>query len=134
MNRHYHLGIDVARQRDDVVIKNVAAGDQFDKIELDEGTFRRRGSVEMSTQLLSVGMNAGFGLSVRLAMASHFLNGRDGILVLDDPFVDIDPARQKAAAELIKSFALEKQVIVLTCHPLQAGLFGVVPIEFGQLN
>ena len=109
-------------------------GDRFDKIELAEGSFRRRGSVTMSTELLSVGMNAGFGLVVRLAMASHFLSGQDGLLVLDDPFVDIDPVRQKAAAELIGAFALDKQVLVLTCHPSQAALFGVAPIEFGRLN
>ena len=109
-------------------------GDRFDQIELAEGTFRRRGSVTMSTELLSVGMNAGFGLVVRLAMASHFLSGQDGLLVLDDPFVDIDPVRQKAAAELIGAFALDKQVFVLTCHPSQAALFGVAPIELGRLT
>lgn len=109
-------------------------GDRFDQIELAEGTFRRRGSVAMSTELLSVGMNAGFGLVVRLAMASHFLSGQDGLLVLDDPFVDIDPVRQKAAAELISAFALDKQVFVLTCHPSQAALFGVAPIELGRLT
>lgn len=109
-------------------------GDRFDQIKLAEGTFRRRGSVTMPADLLSVGMNAGFGLVVRLAMASHFLSGQDGLLVLDDPFVDIDPVRQKAAAELISAFAQDKQVLVLTCHPSQAALFGVSPIELGRLN
>lgn len=109
-------------------------GDRFDQINLEEGTFRRCDSVTMPTHLLSVGMNAGFGLAVRLAMASHFLSGQDGLLVLDDPFVDVDPERQKAAADLISSFARDKQVLVLTCHPSQAALFGVVPIELGRLN
>ena len=109
-------------------------GDRFDQINLEEGTFRRRDSVTMPTHLLSVGMNAGFGLAVRLAMASHFLSGRDGILVLDDPFVDVDPERQKTAADLISSFARDKQVLVLTCHPSHAALFDVVPIEFERLN
>ncbi|MDZ4685485.1 MAG: AAA family ATPase [Planctomycetaceae bacterium] len=109
-------------------------GDRFENIELEGGTFRRHGSVDMSTQLLSVGMNAGFGLAVRLAMAAHFLSGQDGLLVLDDPFVDVDPVRQKAAAEMINSFALDKQVLVLTCHPSQAELFGVTPIELGPLK
>ena len=44
----------------------------------------------------------------------------------------IDPMR--AAAELIKSFALEKQVLVFTCHPSQAAIFGVPPIELERLN
>lgn len=109
-------------------------GDRFDQIELAEGTFRRRESLTMPTELLSVGMNAGFGLVVRLALASRFLSERDGLLVLDDPFVDIDPVRQQAAAELISAFAQDKQVLVLTCHPSQAALFGVCPIELGRLN
>jgi exonuclease SbcC len=73
-----------------------------------------RTDAEVPFTALSAGTRASFGLAVRLSMARWFLEGRDGFLLLDDPFVDLDPARQESAGD--------KQVILFTCHPAHAAL------------
>jgi len=63
-------------------------------------------------------------LALHLSMANHFLKEADGFLIMDDPFVDLDPDRQKRAAELINRFAEEKQMLIFTCHQSHADLLG----------
>jgi DNA repair protein SbcC/Rad50 len=77
----------------------------------------------LSWELLSAGTRDALALAVRLAMAFHFLKGSDGFLMMDDPLVDMDPVRQKAAAAAIAAFASDKQLILFTCHPSTADLF-----------
>ena len=72
---------------------------------------------------LSAGTKDLFALAVRLAMAEFFLNDRTGFLLLDDPLVELDPDRQKKAAELIVRFSDKRQCIFFTCHPAVAALF-----------
>jgi exonuclease SbcC len=86
---------------------------------LDDGAGR-----SLSWDLLSAGTRDALALALRLAMASSFLADRDGFLVLDDPLVEMDPDRQKAAALALQSFAAEKQLVVFTCHPATAALLG----------
>jgi len=43
---------------------------------------------------------------------------------MDDPLVDLDPDRQSKAADAIKDFAENKQLILLTCHPTHAKMLG----------
>jgi DNA repair protein SbcC/Rad50 len=88
-----------------------------------------RADAEVPFAALSAGTRASFGLAVRLSMARWFLEGRDGFLLLDDPFVDLDPARQESAATLLRHFAGDKQVILFTCHPAHAALLGGHRIE-----
>lgn len=88
------------------------------------GTVTRADALELRFDLLSAGAKASLGLAVRLAMARWFLEGRGGFVFLDDPLVDLDPDRQKAAAAMLRHFAEEKQVIVLTCHPGHAEVLG----------
>lgn len=78
---------------------------------------------------LSAGTRASLGLALRLSMARWFLEGRDGFLLLDDPFVDLDPDRQADAAALLRHFAADKQVVLFTCHPAHATLLGGHRIE-----
>ena len=64
-----------------------------------------------------------FSLSLRLAMA-------EAVLFMDDPFVDIDPERMNAGAELILKFSLNTQIVFITCHPGRAALFsGATVVE-----
>jgi exonuclease SbcC len=74
--------------------------------------------------LLSAGTKDIFALAVRLAMAEFFLGPRDGFLLLDDPLVDLDPERQKRAADVLREFAEKQQLVVFTCQPTHAALFG----------
>ncbi len=82
-----------------------------------------RGSV-LGWELLSGGTRDMLALALRLAMASFFLQGADGFLMLDDPLAEMDPQRQEAAAAILRSFARDKQLIVFTCHPDQAEMMG----------
>jgi len=72
---------------------------------------------------LSSGTKDLFALAVRLAMAEFFLDERAGFLLLDDPLVELDPERQKKAAELIRRFSESRQCLFFTCHPHAAALF-----------
>jgi exonuclease SbcC len=74
----------------------------------------------LSWEQLSAGTRDGLGLALRLAMADFFLGSADGFLLMDDPLVDMDPERQKRAAEALRSFAATRQLILFTCHPSTA--------------
>src|SRR5690606_11635935 len=95
----------------------------------EEAKAERSDGCSVPFALLSAGTRASLGLAVRLSMARWFLEGRDGFLLLDDPFVDLDPERQRAAAEMLRRFAEEKQVIVFTCHPAHADRLGGTRLE-----
>jgi exonuclease SbcC len=82
--------------------------------------------------LLSAGTADALALAVRLAMAKQLLSGREGFIVMDDPLINLDPARKKASAEAITAFASEgRQVVLFTCDPEHARLFGVTPVCLG---
>jgi len=80
--------------------------------------------VSLGWDQLSAGTRDTLALALRLAMADYFLGQEDGFMLLDDPLVDMDPERQKAAAAALKAFAARRQLIVFTCHPAAAALLG----------
>jgi exonuclease SbcC len=92
-----------------------------------EGFLRRDGAL-LEYSLLSTGTKDMLALALRLAMAGYFLEGRDGFVIMDDPFANLDPERQKRAAEAVRSFAETRQLILFSCHPSAAELLGVAPI------
>ncbi len=81
---------------------------------------------------LSAGTKDTLALALRLAMASYFLGDADGFMLLDDPLVDMDPDRQKAAAEALKTFGSSRQLILFTCHPGVAELLGGNLVRLGS--
>lgn len=105
--------------------------ERYRGIRLEEGTATAASADALGIPLavLSAGTRASLGLAVRLSMARWFLEGRDGFLVLDDPLVDLDPDRQEAAAAVLRQFAKDKQVILLTCHPRHAEILGGTLVE-----
>ncbi|MDO1450355.1 AAA family ATPase [Rhodocytophaga aerolata] len=74
----------------------------------------------LPTDLLSKGTTDCLALALRLAMAEHHLAGRKGFLILDDPLVDMDAQRQGAAASALNKYAQSQQVIIFTCHSVNA--------------
>ncbi len=78
----------------------------------------------MDLGMLSKGTIDVLALAVRLGMAEHYLDGGGGFVLLDDPLVNLDPARRAAAADCLREFARERQTIILTCHPSHASLLG----------
>lgn len=106
---------------------------RYAQIDMDESIprgFVRQDGVTLPYDLLSAGTKDVLALSLRLAMANHFLRDANGMLMLDDPLVDLDPRRQEKAAETFRDFAEQKQVIIFTCHPHHAELLGGHRIEF----
>lgn len=79
---------------------------------------------KIPVDLLSAGTKDILALAVRLGMANFYLQDRSGFIIMDDPLVNLDPQRQKVAVDCIKKIASGRQVIILTCHPSHAGLFG----------
>ncbi len=73
--------------------------------------------------LLSTGTRDVLGLALRLTAAEVLFGDARGFLVLDDPFVDLDPDRKRAAAGVVAEFAKRHQVVIFTCHPDLARLF-----------
>lgn len=108
-------------------VTRTVTGEAYDAVDMDQALPRgvvRPDGVSVEYELLSGGTRDVLALALRLAMASYFLRNAEGFLMLDDPFVDMDPARRRKAAEVLASFAEDKQTILFTCHPSHAELFG----------
>lgn len=103
--------------------------DRYQGLSPDEATAARADGPAVPFAVLSAGARACLGFAVRLAMARWFLEDRDGFVLLDDPMVDLDPVRQEAAADLLRRFAGEKQVVLFTCHPAHATLLGGATVD-----
>jgi predicted nucleic acid-binding Zn-ribbon protein len=120
------LGKDLERITSIITDKKYA-GVKMDQ-SIPEGCLREDGQV-VDYDLLSHGTKDMVGLALRLAIAKHFLSGSKGFLAMDDPLVNMDPTRQQKAAEVIKDYAAEKQVLIFTCHPGHAEMLGGNKIE-----
>lgn len=70
---------------------------------------------KMNMDLLSEGTKAAVSLAFRLAVANDLYPEGGGLLVLDDPFSDMDDKRKKQACCLVEEFARKNQVIFVTC-------------------
>lgn len=104
-------------------------GGRHNSVEMEDGKglpcgFVRNDGAVLDYELLSTGTKDVLSLALRMSMARYFLKEAEGFLIMDDPFVDMDPARQQKAGELIRNFAEEKQVIIFTCHPSHAEVMG----------
>ena len=101
-------------------------GDKYTAAEMSEGIPESIYQVGREKGLplthLSFGTMDTLALALRLTMADYFLRDTDGFFVLDDPMVDMDPERQKRAAEQIMMAAEDRQIIFFTCHPSMADL------------
>ncbi len=69
---------------------------RYARIDMEESIprgFVRQDGITLPYDLLSAGTRDVLALSLRLAMANHFLMDANGMLMLDDPLVDLDPRR-----------------------------------------
>lgn len=65
---------------------------------------------------LSEGTKETISLAFRLAVLDHLFPDGGGVIVLDDPFTDMDAERTAQSCELLKACAGRHQVIFLTCR------------------
>jgi uncharacterized protein YhaN len=79
-----------------------------------------RGTISLPPDRLSQGGSGALALAVRLAMAEAYLQGQGGFIMLDDPLVHFDMERMAVAAEVLRAFSADTQVLFFTCHDHQA--------------
>ena len=65
---------------------------------------------------LSEGTKETVSLAFRLAVLDHLFPEGGGVIVLDDPFTDMDAERTAQSCKLLKKCAKKHQVIFLTCR------------------
>jgi exonuclease SbcC len=105
----------------------VITEDRYSAAKMEEGLpqgFVRADGEVVFYEFFSQGTKDVLGLALRLSMANHFLIDTEGFVAMDDPLVNLDPARQRQAAEIIKVYGENKQVLIFTCHPANAELLG----------
>ncbi|MBO4787815.1 MAG: hypothetical protein J5531_02820 [Lachnospiraceae bacterium] len=57
---------------------------------------------------------------MRLALVDTLFENEQPFLIMDDPFVNLDPDRLEKALELLSVMAANKQVVYFICHPIRA--------------
>ena len=69
----------------------------------------------------SVGIQDMMSIAMRLALSDALFENEAPMLILDDPFVNLDDSRLKKALELLDLLANHRQIIYLTCHSSRTG-------------
>jgi uncharacterized protein YhaN len=89
----------------------------------------------LPVEVLSRGAREQLFLSLRLSLAAYFARrGAPLPLILDDVLVNFDSERAKAAAQVIRDFAVAgHQMLVFTCHEHIAKLFRSLKAPFNEL-
>lgn len=90
----------------------------------DNGLILTSGENPVNKDILSAGTRKTLLLAFRLAVLSYYFPDGDGLIVLDDDLLDMDPDRRLQAAALLKSFSEKNQIIFTTCDPAIAELLG----------
>ncbi len=93
---------------------NPALGDVLVDSELNvkldvDGTARQKSS-------FSRGVQDVLDIAMRLSLNEALFQKEKALLILDDPFVNLDDTRLKKAMEILKEIAENRQIVYLTCH------------------
>ena len=92
------------------VDSNNALVDTDLNVELEEcGTTREKG-------YFSCGLRDMIDIAMRLGLCDALFEDREAVLILDDPFVNLDDVRLKNAMELLNKLSETRQIVYLTCH------------------
>ena len=75
------------------------------------------GKYALRSDYISAGSKETVEFAFKLAVLESLFPDGGGLLVLDDPFVNMDPDRKQKACELVNEFARNNQVIFVTCTP-----------------
>ncbi|SFS60143.1 AAA family ATPase [Paenibacillus sp. BC26] len=88
---------------------SIPEGEQTISLETKDGRL-------VESKLLSRGTAEQLYLAMRLALADEAAASNELPLLLDDPLVNFDVIRQKAAVEVLGELAERRQIILFTCH------------------
>lgn len=104
-------------ERTKYYLKKVSLG-RFDDIPFDATKPKelKGATVALPVHLLSKGTKDILAFAFRLAAAEIYLKDHTGFIMMDDPMVDLDDDRRPVAAQLLKDFSVNCQIIVFTCH------------------
>lgn len=69
-----------------------------------------------SLETQSTGQQELLYFAERLAVLDVLYKEEQPLLILDDPFTNLDPGRQKRAMELLQRISQKRQMVYLTCH------------------
>ncbi len=84
----------------------------------------RQDKVELPSTLLSTGTSDTVLLALRLSLLETLFQEKEGLVVLDDCLINLDPARKEKAAEVLREFAKRYQIIFTTCDPQTCDMLG----------
>ena len=74
------------------------------------------GQREVGVEELSTGAQGQLALALRLAVIRYFSGKERQTVIMDDAFANFDSNRLNEAQAIVNEFAVEHQVIYLTCH------------------
>ena len=70
----------------------------------------------MGVEYLSEGYKDMIGLCSRMAMIDVLYNNETPVIIMDDPFVNLDEDKLASAMVLLKEISAQKQIVYFTCH------------------
>lgn len=122
------------REKQPEVIRNSGrifrkiTGDRFERISasMDKKEILVFGSRDSSRKInqLSRGTREQLLISLRLGFIEEYETHAEPLpVIVDEIFVNFDPERTRRTAEIFSDFAVDRQVIIFTCHPSTAGYF-----------
>ncbi len=76
----------------------------------------RREGKGRGREMFSEGYRDMLDICMRLALIDSLYEGEKPMLILDDPFVNLDDDRVENALSMLDELAKERQIIYLTCH------------------
>ncbi len=96
----------------------IITGDEADgtMIDTDLNIMLNRGGAARDKGYFSCGYCDMIDIAMRMALTDALYETEKPMLILDDPFVNLDDRRLKNAMELLKKLANERQIVYLTCH------------------
>lgn len=90
------------------------SGESFE-MDTDFSITKQEGATTKGVDAYSRGTRDLFNLAARLALVDSLYENEKPFIILDDPFTALDDGKIKAALDLLKQFAKERQVIYFTC-------------------
>ncbi len=74
------------------------------------------GGEKHSADFYSTGLRDAIAIAVRFALADALFEGEKPVVVLDDPFTNLDERRMESAKKMLETLSSEYQILYLTCH------------------
>ena len=96
----------------------VLAGEPSDSFKIDANTVitKEENGKQRSTLMLSTGWQDLIGFCFRLAMADEMYKDEKPMLIMDDPFVNLDDRKIEGARKLLEEVGKNYQILYMTCR------------------